>query len=104
METVRFFQPTNDFLQRVQTIFEMESDRTARLIPRADIEHVGATSVPGAVTKGDVDIQVRVAQRQFKAATRTLKSLYEIHQPENWSENFASFQENQLHPLLFCSR
>ena len=31
-------------------------------MPRAEVEHVGATAVPGALTKGDVDLLVRVGE------------------------------------------
>lgn len=38
----------------------------------ADIQHVGATSIPGALTKGDLDIAVRVAATDFAAAQAVL--------------------------------
>jgi GrpB-like predicted nucleotidyltransferase (UPF0157 family) len=41
-------------------------------LPRAEIEHVGATSVPGALTKGDLDICVRVESARFDEADRLL--------------------------------
>ena len=63
------------------------------LVPGAEVEHVGATAVPGALTKGDVDIAVRVGKPQFSAAVDALSSRYAIHQPHNWTPTLASFTE-----------
>jgi GrpB-like predicted nucleotidyltransferase (UPF0157 family) len=56
--------------------FVIESARIARLLPDADIQHVGGTSVRGCRTKGDLDIQVRVPPDQLVAAAATLASAY----------------------------
>jgi len=54
---------------------------------------MGATAVPGALTKGDLDLLVRVSAEEFVPAVETLQAQYEIHQPENWTETYASFKE-----------
>jgi GrpB-like predicted nucleotidyltransferase (UPF0157 family) len=61
------------------------------LLPEAEIEHVGSTSIPGALTKGDVDLLVRVEDGAFATASATLGELYAVHQPENWTPTYASF-------------
>jgi GrpB-like predicted nucleotidyltransferase (UPF0157 family) len=61
------------------------------LVPGAEVEHVGATAVPGALTKGDVDLLVRVGEADFSAAADALASRYAIHQPHNWTPTLASF-------------
>lgn len=63
------------------------------LIPGAEIEHVGATSVPGALTKGDVDLLVRVQQADLSGAIAALRNAYAVHQPENWTPRYASFTD-----------
>jgi GrpB-like predicted nucleotidyltransferase (UPF0157 family) len=60
-------------------------------LPDAEVEHVGSTAVPGALTKGDMDLLVRVRPERFKAATSKLQGLYAIHQPDNWTESYSSF-------------
>lgn len=35
------------------------------LLPRAEVEQVGSTAIPGCLTKGDLDVVVRVAQEDF---------------------------------------
>lgn len=64
----------------------------AALLPAAEVEHVGATAVPGALTKGDVDLVVRVSKRDFAEAVATLQTRYVIHQPHNWTDVLASFK------------
>jgi hypothetical protein len=65
--------------------------RIAARLPGVEIEHVGSTSIPGALTKGDLDLLVRVDAAGFDAAVVTLRGLYAVHQPENWTPTYASF-------------
>jgi GrpB-like predicted nucleotidyltransferase (UPF0157 family) len=74
-----------------ETAVRRHGARIARLLPGAEVTHVGSTAVPGALTKGDVDLMVRVAADELEAAARALSGAYAIHQPENWSPTFASF-------------
>lgn len=60
--------------------------------PDAAVEHVGSTAIPGAWTKGDVDLLVRVQAGRFDAAVLSLQGLYAIHQPSNWTATLASFR------------
>ena len=62
------------------------------LLPAAEVEHVGATAVPGALTKGDVDLLVRVPERDFAEAVLILRKRYVVHQPHNWTRTLASFK------------
>lgn len=39
-----------------------------------DVEHVGSTALPGALTKGDVDLQLRVQREDFAAVVMALSS------------------------------
>jgi GrpB-like predicted nucleotidyltransferase (UPF0157 family) len=74
--------------------FEEHRARVRGLVPGAEIEHVGSTSVPGALTKGDVDLLVRVRRDDFDAATLALKGHYAVHQPANWTPTLASFADH----------
>jgi len=62
------------------------------LLPAAEVEHVGATAVPGALTKGNVDLLVRVPERDFAEAVLILRKRYVVHQPHNWTRTLASFK------------
>jgi GrpB-like predicted nucleotidyltransferase (UPF0157 family) len=80
-------------IKTAQVVFGEEKDRIRRLIPHADIKHVGSTAVPGALTKGDLDLQVRVRAEDFASARDILQTHYRIHQPEKWTSTFASFMD-----------
>jgi len=53
------------------------------------------SGVRGALTKGDLDLLVRVEPGDFDAAVAGLRSLYVVEQPENWTATFASFADPQ---------
>jgi GrpB-like predicted nucleotidyltransferase (UPF0157 family) len=82
-------RPVGDVL--VEAALRTHRRRIARLLPGAEIVHVGSTAVPGALTKGDVDLMVRVPANAFEPAVRALGSAYSVHQPENWTPTYASF-------------
>ena len=63
----------------------------ANTLARAQVNHIGATSLPFGHTKGDVDVNVRVDKTQFPATVTALSERLAPAQPENWSESFASF-------------
>jgi GrpB-like predicted nucleotidyltransferase (UPF0157 family) len=63
------------------------------LPPNAEVEHVGSTAVPGALTKGDLDLLVRVEQAEFSTAIGMLSTHYAVHQPKNWTATLASFKD-----------
>lgn len=92
-----YFKPAEDFIEKANKVFQEQKITIKKLIPLADIQHIGSTAIPGSFTKGDLDIVVRVAAENFNNAIQKLKILYDINQPENWSETFASFKdENNL--------
>ena len=74
--------------------FEEHRGRILAVLPGAEVEHVGATSVPGALTKGDVDLLVRLERSRFAAGVATLGDLYAVHQCENWTPTYASFADD----------
>jgi len=44
-------------------------------LPGADVEHVGSTAVPGCLTKGDLDVLVRVPSDAFLSSVKVLDGL-----------------------------
>lgn len=51
-------------------------DELKELLPYAELEHVGSSSIIGAWTNGDVDIQVRVPADKFSEAEKALADSY----------------------------
>jgi GrpB-like predicted nucleotidyltransferase (UPF0157 family) len=56
-----------------------------------EVHHIGATAMPFGHTKGDVDVNLRVAAGTFAAAVAALRALFPVAQPANWTPTFASF-------------
>lgn len=46
-------------------LFKNDAEKTftsqKNLIPNADVQHVGSTAIQNSLTKGDIDIQIRVS-------------------------------------------
>lgn len=91
MDTVSF-KPSEEFKEKADKLFEEQKNILQTRFPFADIQHIGGTSVPNLLTKGDLDINVRVSAADFSKVSEELKNLYEINQPENWSNIYASFK------------
>jgi GrpB-like predicted nucleotidyltransferase (UPF0157 family) len=93
-EAVRFAAVETVFAE-VAAQFEIEKVRLLGMLSGADIQHVGSTAIPGTITKGDLDINVRVSGSEFAKAIVILKKHYEVNQSHNWSETFASFKDDR---------
>ena len=98
MSSLRF-RPVAEFSERAESLFVAQHDRIQRALPDADVQHVGSTAVKGSITKGDLDINVRVPAHLFSAAVGVLTSLYAINQAQNWDEYFASFKDERSYDL-----
>jgi len=57
----------------------------------AEVHHIGATALPFGRTKGDVDVNVRVGEADFRRVVDALSARLAVAQPENWTATFASF-------------
>lgn len=93
--SIVYFKPASNFLEVANQIFGEQKLRIVQLLPYADVQHIGSTSIPNSVTKGDLDLVVRVPREEFKHTVEVLKPIYDINQPENWSDEFASFKDEK---------
>jgi GrpB-like predicted nucleotidyltransferase (UPF0157 family) len=84
----------------VRSAFRRHQRRLRRLLPEAEILHVGSTAVRGSLTKGDLDIQVRVPGEQFRAARAILAAHYARNTGSPSTPTFASFEQAELAPSL----
>ncbi|OGY57089.1 MAG: hypothetical protein A2Y84_00305 [Candidatus Colwellbacteria bacterium RBG_13_48_8] len=89
------FRPSEEYAGITEKIFQEQRRIILGKLPFADIQHVAGTSIPGLITKGDIDVNVRVRENEFEDAVGVLKSLYEINQPENWTSSYASFKDDR---------
>lgn len=66
----------------------------------AEIEHVGATAVPGCLTKGDLDICIRVAATDFEAAESILARSFQRNSGSVRNRVFSAFMDEDRTPPL----
>jgi GrpB-like predicted nucleotidyltransferase (UPF0157 family) len=91
------FRPETELWPLIDRAFQQHSRAIRALLPEAEVEHMGATAVPGSLTKGDLDLLVRVRAEWFADAVTALQDRYSIHQPENWTPTYASFSDEHGH-------
>jgi GrpB-like predicted nucleotidyltransferase (UPF0157 family) len=87
------FLPEGHFRSRVLRRFEQLKAELVTLIPGADIQHVGSTAIPGSLTKGDLDIQVRVLAPTYPAAKQRLSEVYDVNEGGFVAEDAVSFED-----------
>lgn len=88
--TLRFRQ-ARDLRAAVERAFRAERARIAAVLPEAEVRHTGGSSLPGALTLGDLDLHVRVPARRFERARERLSAAYTPYRPEMWADGFATF-------------
>jgi GrpB-like predicted nucleotidyltransferase (UPF0157 family) len=76
MEELVAFGREADFREAARHVFDAHRSAIEALLPRARIEHVGSTAVPGSVTKGDLDVCVIVEPAGFSEADARMASRY----------------------------
>ena len=94
-----YFVEVTTCREQAELLFREVEARVRALLPGASVEHVGSTSLPDGVTKGDLDVQVRVAPRDFDSACDTLGKLYEPN-PGGFTDAGRSFKDDSTDPPL----
>ena len=69
------FITQSQFLPRIEEIYLELQTKIAQVIPRSRIEHVGSSSIPGMISKGDLDIYLGVSPNDFYQTITLLASI-----------------------------
>ncbi|MBI3494731.1 GrpB family protein [Candidatus Saccharibacteria bacterium] len=88
------FVSSDSMWELARDAFKEEKELILGLVPTADVQHIGSTVIPGAITKGDLDIQVSVSRKEFNIAVDRLRTRYAVSYPDIWSDTFACFQDH----------
>ncbi len=84
-----------------EALFERIAPVLRRELPlSAEIRHIGSTAIPGCLTKGDLDIVVRVHPTDFQAADEALAARFARNAGSMRSSSFASFEDHTQSPHL----
>lgn len=83
------------------TLFTRTAAFLRSILPvSAEILHVGATAVPECLTKGDLDIVVRVKQDDFVTAHSAIAAEFGTNEGSVKTEGFAAFEDKNSIPEL----
>lgn len=99
MEKVYFF-PNDVFSKKAEEAFIIHKKSINNILPKADIQHVGSTAIPNSLTKGDLDIQVRVTKEQFERAVEVLSKMYDTNEGSVKTSFFRAFKDDEAKPPL----
>lgn len=87
--------------QAAERLFEEVKRELVRLLPvSAEVMHIGATAIVGCLTKGDLDVVVRVDCNDFPAAEARLAAVFARNEGSMRNEEFAAFEDTTRTPHL----
>ena len=87
-----YFLSSEELIKSTQeTSIELDN-LLKELLPFSDIQHVGSSSIPGAIGKLDLDFQIRVEEKDFEKVIDILNSNFKEKRKELWKEGFAIFK------------
>lgn len=87
--------------QAAASLFERVRTRLAVILPAsAEVLHIGATAIPGCLTKGDLDIVVRVDPTDFVTAEAGLAAAFGRNAGSIRTDAFAAFEDADCRPPL----
>ncbi len=87
--------------EAAERLFETVEHELRALLPEtAEILHVGATAIPGCLTKGDLDVVIRVEHADFRASETILADRYARNLGSARTEDFAAFEDGGRTPHL----
>lgn len=98
-EIVRFSAAAALFDEAEHRFADLEAELKA-LLPHAEIEHVGSTAVRGTLTKGDLDVVVRVRSELFPDTLRRLEQRFRFNTGSIRTDTFCAFEEPSSKPPL----
>ncbi|ADP71286.1 hypothetical protein Rvan_2058 [Rhodomicrobium vannielii ATCC 17100] len=84
-----------------EALFETVKRELDSVLPTcAEALHIGATSIPGCLTKGDLDIVVRVERADFSGVKRCFSTLFSPNVGSTCTDDFAAFEDDRRTPHL----
>jgi GrpB-like predicted nucleotidyltransferase (UPF0157 family) len=87
--------PVESLAGEVDLVLTALRRELSTLAPGVGVEHIGATAMPDGVTKGDVDVNLRIAPERFDSLVAALSARFDVAQPQNWTGTYASFSDTR---------
>lgn len=91
-------RPAAELLSAGRRICRREQQRLTPRLPGVEVLLTGGSSLPGALTGGDIDLHCRVVG-DFDSAVHVLSDLYVAVKPELWGPSLATFEVADEFPV-----
>lgn len=93
---MEFLQP-KDYQTKCEDLFLQYKLKIQTILPHAQIEHIGSSSIPGCISKGDLDVYVAVDFAQHKKAIVEIQKLgFTIKQDTLRTENLCMLEDDYI--------
>lgn len=69
------FYDQEKYIDKCEKNFQLYKDKILEIIPGVRVEHIGASAIKGAISKGDLDIFIGVNKNKFEEYIGELKTL-----------------------------
>ena len=66
------FYEQDEYQEKCSVLFLKLQSEILAVLPSAQVEHIGSSSVPGAISKGDLDIYIGVDSQAHESAVQAL--------------------------------
>ena len=94
------WQLTNaETVAEARRILERERRALSEAGVPGELTLTGGSSIEGLLTKGDIDLHLRVREDEFEAAKGALTRLYRAVLAEIWTPSFATFERAAVPPI-----
>ncbi|MGW8368596.1 MAG: GrpB family protein [Gammaproteobacteria bacterium] len=100
MTEIVHFSNSWQLFTAAERLYESIEAELTRLLPWAEVHHIGSTAVPGSMTKGDLDVVVRVHATEFRRSEEFLAAHYARNEGSDRTDDFAAFMDDGTQPEL----
>ncbi|MBX9246100.1 hypothetical protein ICW40_14960 [Actinotalea ferrariae] len=83
---------SDELVAQARAVLAAERGRLRALDVPGELVLLGGASLPGTLTKGDVDLHLRVDPARFDAAVDALRGVYAVVHPDIWQPTLATFE------------
>lgn len=89
------FKKSEYFRSSSQKKYIFVKNKILEIAPWAKVLPIGGTFIKGALTKGDVDLLVRLRKNEFSKTIKLLRTFYKENNKELWNDDFAIFKDDR---------
>ena len=87
------FVPEQSIREQIQDRFQQVQQRLQSLIGDVEIHHIGSTAIPNALTKGDLDVQIRIERSRYEQAKDVLMAAFSVNEGAFSGDDGISFED-----------